>query len=181
MTRCGPVATNRQMATLFILLLLQHALTAVIQNATSPTLVTSSDNFPQQTKLITACWHSVVETQFGGQLNYLFSVVSPSVIQNRIQACKMNGPCCLAECFAQEEHAVVAVLLYVSSNTAADKGKMWTAYVRCLTSEAIATLMQHRELRGSQIRLENYWLFHNLYYDSAVLNLSIDTRQSIVV
>jgi len=52
---------------------------------------------PPQTELITSCWHSVIEPQFGGQHNCLFSVVSPaSVVQNGIQACKMNGPCCLA-------------------------------------------------------------------------------------
>jgi hypothetical protein len=156
-----------------------RALTAVTQNATSPTLVTSSDNFPPQTELITACWHSVIETQFGGQHNCLFSVVSPScVAQDRIQACKMNGPCCLAYWVL---HAVVAVQPHVFSNSAADSGKMSTACVTCLTSEARATLMQHRKSLGSQNRLHNYWLFRNLYNDSVVLNLSTDTRQSVVV
>jgi hypothetical protein len=145
--------------------------------------MTTSPPPPTQTELIMACWHSVIETQFGGQHNCLFSVVSSSsVAQNRIQAYKMNRPLALlTECFGQEEHAVVAVQPRVFSNSAADSGKMSTACVTCLTSEARATLMQHRKLLGSQNRLQNYWLFRNLYNDSVVLNLSTDTRQSVVV
>ena len=48
------------------------------------------------------------------------------------------------ECFAQEGRAAVAVQFHVFSNSAADKGKMSTACVRFLKSEARATLMQHK-------------------------------------
>lgn len=117
---------------------------------------------PPQTELITSCWHSVIETQSGGQHNCLFSVVSPSSYRIGYKRARWTDLTALhTECFDQEGHAVVAVQLRVFSNSVADEGKMSTACVTCLTSEAKTTLTQRKMLRGSQNQLQNYRLFRN--------------------